>query len=158
VEFGISAGFIHVIDDEQEFPRTFGADVVAGVLEIPGEIIARLKRKPAQEVVDVWSVLRVYSYSHALGRRKPLWTCSVQHSMNLTGPNRFDLDVNKMHLHCLDILLRRVWCSKCNCDCVQLAGSRLKLHHVKHRKAMTRMTKVTHMHPNVLETNPLIIT
>jgi hypothetical protein len=95
VEFGISAGFIHVIDDEQEFPRTFGADVVAGVLEIPGEIIARLKRKPAQEVVDVWSVLWVYSYSHALGRRKPLWICSVLHSMNLTGPNRFDLDVIK---------------------------------------------------------------
>jgi hypothetical protein len=52
VEFGLSSGFIHVIDDEQEFPRTFGADVVAGVLEIPGEVIARLKRKPAQEVMD----------------------------------------------------------------------------------------------------------
>jgi hypothetical protein len=52
VEFGLSSGFIHVIDDEQEFPRTFGADVVAGVLEIPGEVIARLKRKPAQEVTN----------------------------------------------------------------------------------------------------------
>jgi hypothetical protein len=51
VEFGLSSGFIHVIDDEQDFPRTFGADVVAGVLEIPGEVIARLKRKPAQEVI-----------------------------------------------------------------------------------------------------------
>ncbi len=53
VEFGISSGFIHVIDDEQEFPRTFGADVIAGVLEIPGELIARLKRKPAQEVMQL---------------------------------------------------------------------------------------------------------
>jgi hypothetical protein len=57
VEFGISSGFIHVIDDEQEFPRTFGADVVAGVLEIPGEVIARLKRKPAQEVTHCCSAL-----------------------------------------------------------------------------------------------------
>ena len=51
MEFGLSSGFIHVIDDEQDFPRTFGADVIAGVLEIPGEVIARLKRKPAQEVM-----------------------------------------------------------------------------------------------------------
>jgi hypothetical protein len=58
VEFGLSSGFIHVIDDEQEFPRTFGADVVAGVLEIPGEVIARLKRKPAQEVMDDAAVCR----------------------------------------------------------------------------------------------------
>ncbi len=95
VEFGLSVGFIHVIDDEQEFPRTFGADVVAGVLEIPGEIIARLKRKPAQEVLYVWPLLRFYSHSHSLGRRKPPWTCSLLHSMNLTGPNRCDLDTVK---------------------------------------------------------------
>ncbi len=98
VEFGLSSGFIHVIDDEQEFPRTFGADVVAGVLEIPGELIARLKRKPAQEVIAVAAVESLsyfVSFSQALSRREPPWTCSVLRSMNSTGRNPFERDAIK---------------------------------------------------------------
>ncbi len=98
VEFGLSSGFIHVIDDEQEFPKTFGADVVAGVLEIPGEVIARLKRKPAQEVIcDEAQAAPWYvsPFSEAFSRSEPPWICSARHSMNSTGQKLLELDAVK---------------------------------------------------------------
>jgi hypothetical protein len=99
VEFGLSSGFIHVIDDEQEFPRTFGADVVAGVLEIPGEVVARLKRKPAQEVIDDSQLIS--TAAQVFCRSGLLWTCSVQRSMNSTGRSPFELEIvnNNVALH-----------------------------------------------------------
>jgi hypothetical protein len=118
VEFGLSSGFIHVIDDEQDFPRTFGADVIAGVLEIPGEVIARLKRKPAQEVMHAWRAQLVDCCSHAICRKEPRWTCLVLHSTNLTGQNRYGLNainfygLNAINFlrHSLNKLLLRVRC------------------------------------------------
>ena len=52
VEFGLSAGYVHVIDDEAEFDRDFGRSILAGLLKLPAEALhrgARGEPLPAQQ-------------------------------------------------------------------------------------------------------------
>ena len=44
VEFGLAAGFVHVVDDEAKFPRTLGRDVLVGLLDLPPEEMHRRQR------------------------------------------------------------------------------------------------------------------
>lgn len=44
VQFGYSAGFVHVVDDENRFDRELGRQVVAGLLRLPPEVAARRAR------------------------------------------------------------------------------------------------------------------
>lgn len=37
VEFGLSAGYVHVVDDEEKFDKDFGRSIVAGLLGLGAE-------------------------------------------------------------------------------------------------------------------------
>ena len=41
VEFGLSAGFVHVLDDEQSFDNAFGRNILIGLLGLPQEDMHR---------------------------------------------------------------------------------------------------------------------
>lgn len=41
VEFGLSAGFVHVIDDEEGFDAAFGRNILIGLLHLPQEDMHR---------------------------------------------------------------------------------------------------------------------
>ncbi|XP_042030499.1 CWF19-like protein 2 isoform X2 [Salvia splendens] len=49
VEFGLSKGFVHVIDDEKEFPGNFGLNVLWGMLQLPAEDMHARRRKESVE-------------------------------------------------------------------------------------------------------------
>ncbi|KAL6727191.1 hypothetical protein ANCDUO_19135 [Ancylostoma duodenale] len=36
VDFGLSNGFAHVIENIESFPSTFGHEIIAGMLDLPG--------------------------------------------------------------------------------------------------------------------------
>ncbi|KAL6970518.1 hypothetical protein U1Q18_030217 [Sarracenia purpurea var. burkii] len=49
VEFGLNKGFVHVIDDEQQFKTNFGLNVIRGMLQLPEEdIYGRRKHDSAE--------------------------------------------------------------------------------------------------------------
>jgi hypothetical protein len=49
VEFGLSGGYAHVIENESQWSRTFGLDIMAGLLRKDAEIIKRERTDIAQE-------------------------------------------------------------------------------------------------------------
>ncbi|XP_065855121.1 uncharacterized protein [Euphorbia lathyris] len=49
VEFGLNKGFVHVIDDEQQFKSSFGLNVIRGMLVLPEE---DMYRRRTQESVE----------------------------------------------------------------------------------------------------------
>ncbi|XP_059461046.1 uncharacterized protein LOC132190161 [Corylus avellana] len=50
VEFGISKGFLHVIDDETQFKSSFGLNVIRGLLKLPEEEMHRSQRYDSGEL------------------------------------------------------------------------------------------------------------
>lgn len=57
VEFGLNKGFVHVIDDENEFKSNFGLNVVRGMLQLPAEDMHRRHRKHEPLEVQKLAVL-----------------------------------------------------------------------------------------------------
>ena len=53
VEFGVGNGFVHVIEDEALFPRSFGKEIIAGMLELDKSVLhaPRASRSDAQAQV-----------------------------------------------------------------------------------------------------------
>ncbi|WCJ34893.1 CwfJ-like family protein [Euphorbia peplus] len=49
VEFGLNKGFVHVIDDEQQFKSSLGLNVIRGMLELPEEDMYRRRRQESVE-------------------------------------------------------------------------------------------------------------
>ncbi|KAK4750264.1 hypothetical protein SAY87_027713 [Trapa incisa] len=49
VEFGLSKGFVHVIDDEQQFKSSLGLNVIRGMLQLPEEDMYRRRRGESVE-------------------------------------------------------------------------------------------------------------
>lgn len=49
VEFGLSGGYAHVIENEGQWSKTFGLDIMAGLLKKDAEIIKRERTDIAQE-------------------------------------------------------------------------------------------------------------
>ncbi|KAJ6752198.1 hypothetical protein OIU85_002603 [Salix viminalis] len=50
VEFGLSKGFVHVIDDEKNFNTSLGLNVIRGMLQLPEEDMYRRRRHESVEV------------------------------------------------------------------------------------------------------------
>uniref|UniRef100_A0A6N2MSN5 Cwf19-like C-terminal domain-containing protein n=1 Tax=Salix viminalis TaxID=40686 RepID=A0A6N2MSN5_SALVM len=50
VEFGLSKGFVHVIDDEKNFNTNLGLNVIRGMLQLPEEDMYRRRRHESVEV------------------------------------------------------------------------------------------------------------
>lgn len=49
VEFGLHAGYVHVIDNEKDFKSQFGQDVIIGMLKLPEEEMHRRRRQQSFE-------------------------------------------------------------------------------------------------------------
>ncbi|KAJ8765166.1 hypothetical protein K2173_011426 [Erythroxylum novogranatense] len=49
VEFGLNSGFVHVIDDEQQFKSSLGLNVIRGMLRLPEEDMYRRRRHESVE-------------------------------------------------------------------------------------------------------------
>ena len=50
VEFGLNKGFVHVIDDENNFKTSFGLNVIRGMLQLAEEDMHRRRRYESVEV------------------------------------------------------------------------------------------------------------
>lgn len=55
VEFGLTKGFVHVIDEPSSFPRNFAREVAAGLLDLPPEDASRRLHKESQELQSKWA-------------------------------------------------------------------------------------------------------
>ncbi|KAK8518444.1 hypothetical protein V6N12_017591 [Hibiscus sabdariffa] len=49
VEFGVNKGFVHVIDDENQFKSSFGLNVIRGMLHLAEEDVYRHRRHQSVE-------------------------------------------------------------------------------------------------------------
>ena len=49
VEFGLQGGFAHVIENERKFSRSFGFDILAGILGVQANIVSRERQSIEQE-------------------------------------------------------------------------------------------------------------
>ncbi|KAG0468462.1 hypothetical protein HPP92_017790 [Vanilla planifolia] len=49
VEFGLDRGFVHVIDDDSNFPSSFGPNVIRGMLRLPEEDMHRHRKHESTE-------------------------------------------------------------------------------------------------------------
>lgn len=49
VEFGLDRGFVHVIDDDNNFKSSFGLNVIRGLLKLPEEDMHRRRRSEPLE-------------------------------------------------------------------------------------------------------------
>jgi Protein similar to CwfJ C-terminus 2 len=71
VEFGLSEGFVHVVDDVERFKPDFGRSVLAGLLKLPAED-AHTRGKPQSEglqrlwVEDFLKDFRPYDWTKQL--------------------------------------------------------------------------------------------
>lgn len=52
VEFGLSAGYVHVLDDEGSFDSSFGRSVLIGLLDLPPEDMHRRAREEAPAILQ----------------------------------------------------------------------------------------------------------
>lgn len=50
VEFGLDRGFVHVIDNEANFKKDFGLNVIRGLLGLPEEDMYRRRRRESQDI------------------------------------------------------------------------------------------------------------
>ena len=65
MEFGLSAGYVHVIDDEEKFDRDFGRSILAGLLKLPAEAqkrAARAEPMPVQKTLTADFAQRFDAY------------------------------------------------------------------------------------------------
>ncbi|KAK9823428.1 hypothetical protein WJX72_002672 [[Myrmecia] bisecta] len=72
VEFGLTAGYVHVIDDETKFKRDFGRSIMVGLLRLPDEDMHRQAKQesPAlqqQRVVEFAKQWDPYDWTKQLG-------------------------------------------------------------------------------------------
>ena len=51
MEFGLSAGFLHVIDDEEKFDKDFGRSILSGLLGLGAESQHRGARAEPESVI-----------------------------------------------------------------------------------------------------------
>ncbi|KAJ1479514.1 CwfJ C-terminus 2-domain-containing protein-like protein [Baffinella frigidus] len=49
VEFGLQGGFAHVVENEQKFSKAFGRDILAGILNLPAQTLARQRSSIEEE-------------------------------------------------------------------------------------------------------------
>jgi len=61
VEFGVSGGFAHVIEDSALFPRQFGHEVLAGMLELPPSVLRQEKQDETTQRAQVKSFLQTWA-------------------------------------------------------------------------------------------------
>ena len=54
VEFGLASGFVHVIDNVQEFDASFGRGVVAGLMGLPPEEMHRRGNRESESIQSRW--------------------------------------------------------------------------------------------------------
>ncbi|KAK9802677.1 hypothetical protein WJX73_004828 [Symbiochloris irregularis] len=52
VEFGMSAGYVHILDDEQTFDSSFGRNILIGLLDLPPEDMHRRGREQPPAVLQ----------------------------------------------------------------------------------------------------------
>uniref|UniRef100_A0A1D2AJ32 Cwf19 like protein 2 n=1 Tax=Ornithodoros brasiliensis TaxID=888526 RepID=A0A1D2AJ32_ORNBR len=45
VDFGLQSGFAHVIEDEKEFPRYFGKEIVGGMLDLEPRLWKKMQHQ-----------------------------------------------------------------------------------------------------------------
>ncbi|XP_030510272.1 uncharacterized protein LOC115725011 isoform X1 [Cannabis sativa] len=61
VEFGLKRGFLHQIDDEEQFRSGFGLNVMRGILELPEEDMYRRRRQRSESVSEQMQAVQKFT-------------------------------------------------------------------------------------------------